>query len=126
MESETREFPTAVLLSLVTGKLLCDFGYMHEAAEFVVGHPVWTHEFADRNLCDHIRDTITEQHPDLAVDASPVTKDNYKEWLAGQIERLGATRTMCIGSEVRHIDPVETLLELRPDAKAIQVSMDED
>lgn len=37
--SETRDFPTAVIASISSGTLLCKFGDMHEAAEYLMGHP---------------------------------------------------------------------------------------
>lgn len=43
--TETRDFPTAVIASLSSGVLLCEFTDMHEAAEYLMGHPIWTHQF---------------------------------------------------------------------------------
>ena len=65
--SQTRDFPTAVIASLSTGVLLCKFEEMHEAAEFLMGHPIWTHHFADANLMDEMRRTIAEQCPGMPM-----------------------------------------------------------
>lgn len=43
---ETRDFPSAVIASISTGVLLCKFNEMHQAAEYLMGHPIWTHHFA--------------------------------------------------------------------------------
>ena len=68
--AETRDFPTAVIASLSTGILLCEFGKMHEAAEFLMGHPIWTHHFADKELCGEMRKMITEQCPGMPTEFS--------------------------------------------------------
>lgn len=60
---ETREFPTAVIASLTTGVLLCEFSKMHEAAEYVMGHPIWTHHFADEALNRAMRHKIMRPPP---------------------------------------------------------------
>lgn len=45
MVSETKTFDAAVLGSITSGTLLVrDFGKVHEAIEWLAGHPVWTHE----------------------------------------------------------------------------------
>jgi hypothetical protein len=40
--TETRDFPTAVIASLSSGVLLCEFGAMQEAAEYLMGNPIWS------------------------------------------------------------------------------------
>lgn len=47
---ENRQFPTEVIASIATGVLLCKFGDLHEAAEYLMGHPIWTHYFASKEL----------------------------------------------------------------------------
>lgn len=89
--TETRDFPTAVIASISTGVLLCDFGAMQEAAEYLMGHPIWTHHFADRQLCAEMRRTIAEQCPGMPIEIEGVTSENYREKVA-EIERaLGKT-----------------------------------
>jgi hypothetical protein len=63
--TETREFPTAVIASISSGVLLCDFSAMHEAAEYLMGHPIWTHHFADKALTAEMQRTIAEQCPGM-------------------------------------------------------------
>lgn len=58
---ETRDFPTAVILSLMSGTLFCDFSAMHEAATYLMGHPIWTHHFADKELWSEMKRTVLEQ-----------------------------------------------------------------
>ncbi len=66
--AETREFPTAVIASISSGVLLCDFGKMHEAAEFLMGHPIWTHHFGDKTLCTEMKRIIAEQCPGMPTE----------------------------------------------------------
>ncbi len=48
--AETRVFSTAAIASISTGILLCRFSEMHEAAEFLMGYPIWTHHFGSGEL----------------------------------------------------------------------------
>lgn len=89
--TETREFPTAVVASLSTGVLLCEFGKMHEAAEYLMGHPIWTHHFADKMLTEEMKWTIAEQCPGMPTDIEDVTKENYLEKLAEIEAAIGKT-----------------------------------
>lgn len=53
---ETKDFPTAVIASLSTGIMLCNsFSDIHQAAEFLMGHSIWTHHFADKELHQEIK-----------------------------------------------------------------------
>jgi hypothetical protein len=94
----TREFPTAVIASISTGVLLCEFSKMHEAAEFLMGHPIWTHHFADRELLAEMRRTIAEQCPGMPTEIEGVTKDNYLEKLAEIEKEIGKIVTIRKGS----------------------------
>lgn len=46
----------AIVVSAYTGFLMCDFSDVHEYVEKKLGRPVWTHEFADKNLLEEIRE----------------------------------------------------------------------
>lgn len=88
---ETREFSTAAIASITTGFLLCKFGDMHEAAEFVMGHPIWTHHFADKTLNDEMRKTVLAQVPDMPTKIDGVTNENYRQKLAEIEAVVGVT-----------------------------------
>jgi hypothetical protein len=89
--AETREFPTAVIASISTGILLCQFGDMHEAAEYLMGHPIFTHHFADRTLTEEMKRTIVEQCPGMPTEIEDVTSENYLEKLAVIEAAMGKT-----------------------------------
>jgi len=87
----TRDFSTAAIASISTGVLLCDFSQMHKAAEFLTGHPIWTHHFADREFMHEMRRMILEQCPGMPTKLEGVSEQNYKQKLA-EIEReIGGT-----------------------------------
>jgi hypothetical protein len=104
-----RTFSTLALVSLTSGKLLSAFADMHEAAEHVLGHPVWTHEFASRETWDRLRATVLAQHPDLDVDCASVDHHNVATFTAALVKRMGETREVKRGSERRTASPVDTL-----------------
>jgi hypothetical protein len=51
---------------------------MHEAAEYLMGHPIWTHHFASKDLWKEMQKTILEQCPGMPTDAPGINKDNYQ------------------------------------------------
>ena len=59
---ETKAFSTAALASITTGRLLCPFSDMHEAIEYLMGHPVWTHELASESLWQLMRAKLPERN----------------------------------------------------------------
>lgn len=89
--TDTRDFPVAVIASISTGVLLCPFGDMHEAAEYLMGHSIWTHHFASKDLWQEMRQTILEQCPGMPTDAPDVTKDNWPAFKAKLEAELGET-----------------------------------
>jgi hypothetical protein len=91
MNLETRDFPVAVIASISSGVLLCKFGEMHEAAEYLMGHPIWTHHFADKTLWQEMQNTILEQCPGMPTEAPGITGDNWPEFKAKLEAELGET-----------------------------------
>lgn len=88
---ETRDFPTAVIASLSSGVLLCEFDKMHEAAEYLMGHPIWTHHFANKTLWGEMQKTIAEQCPGMPTDLPDVNKDNWEAKRAELEAEFGVT-----------------------------------
>lgn len=74
---ETKDFPVTVIASLSSGVLLCKFGEMQEAAEYLMGHPIWTHHFGSKDLWKEMQKTILEQCPGMPIDAPDINKDNW-------------------------------------------------
>ena len=47
-----------LVVSAYTGYLMTDWGLFHKFIEKLLGHPVWTHEFADEKVREKIREKI--------------------------------------------------------------------
>lgn len=113
MSDDTRTFPLADVLSVTTSKLLCRFQDMHELAEWIAGHPIWSHEFADRELHERLKESVLADHPDLReVDASEVNRDNWSQYLDRWKEQYGSTREIRRGTMKREEDPVASATRL--------------
>lgn len=118
----TKTFSTAAVVSLTSGLLLCKFSDMHELAEHVMGHPIWTHEFASKPLWELMRSKLLEQHPGLPVDAEGYDKGNWQDFLAAACVKFGETLEIAKGEEVRAADPVTTARAmLGPDKPIIAI-----
>jgi hypothetical protein len=105
MSEETKEFSTVAIASLSSGTLLCKFGEVHEAAEFLMGHPIWTHHFAE--LWHDIQRTILAQHPSMPTDLPGVTKDNYREHVERLEREIGASVRIQKGSGLTAMLPTD-------------------
>lgn len=91
MSIETRDFSTAAIATLSTGIMLCEFSEMHAAAEYLMGHPIWTHHFASKELWHKMQCAIVDQCPGMPTELPDTTKSNYLTKLA-EIERdIGKT-----------------------------------
>jgi len=93
-----KAYPIEIVLSLTTGFLLKEggFGDMHELVEWVLGHPVWTHELADKGFFARLQEAVFAQHPDLRtaeiVDVDkmkPDIKTYLEDYTARAIEKYG-------------------------------------
>lgn len=102
--SLNRAFPALTLASITTGVSLQTGGLspIHEAAEHILGHPVWTHEFAEKSLWTKLREAIREHHPDL-----PFGKpDDWKLTRDEVLVRFPEPLTMPRGTGERTEDPL--------------------
>lgn len=120
MQTETREFPIEVLVSITSGILLCDFPAMHECAEFLMGHPIWTHHFASKELWQDMRKTALAQCPGLPLEVEGVTRDNYGKYVAKLTAEFGAKQTIRKGDGLTATLPTDGI----PDhVKAITIAV---
>jgi hypothetical protein len=107
MSETTREFPTAVIASLSTGIGLCNFSEIHEAAEFLMGHPIWTHHFASKELWQDMQKTVLSQCPGMPTELPGVNKTNYLEKMAEIVAEYGPTQTIRRGSGLTAMLPTD-------------------
>lgn len=104
---ETREFPTAVIASLSSGVLLCRFSDMHEAAEYLMGHPIWTHHFANKDLWQEMQRTIAAQCPGMPMDLPDTDATNYMAKLAEIETEIGKMVRIRKGSGLTAMLPTD-------------------
>lgn len=129
----TKSWPIETVLALTTGRLLKHggFGDMQELAEYVLGHPVWTHEFADRGMVTKMKNAVFAQHPTLrnaeAFDAT-AAKRSLDDYLAGYVERAAATFGASIeieaGKQERTESPLASAARLMPGKPIVAVEVE--
>lgn len=82
----TRE--EAILLSAYTGFLLVpDFSEVHKFCEDALGHPIWTHEFADSCVQKEIQEKLRPQIMELIQNISallPVSREQVEKVWRGE------------------------------------------
>lgn len=113
----------SALLCLTTGKSFGPFDEMHEAAEHVIGQPIWTHEFASKELWGTLRENVLAQFPDLPADGDAVTTENAMQFLADAVAKFGETLEVEQGTAERTKSPMETLQEVAGDKPVIMVQI---
>jgi hypothetical protein len=121
MMTEYKEFPTLVIASATTGVMLFNgsFGDVHEAIEWLFGGPVWTHEMVHAPTQDIYKSRAFEQFPNL-----PTTADAQNDWQKAAkkaINEYGAILNVAKGEDGRRAGPVQTILDIKPDAVIIPV-----
>lgn len=112
--TETRDFPTAVIASLSSGVLLCEFGKVHEAAEYLMGHPIFTHHFANKDLWAAMQKKILEQCPGMPTDMPGVTRENVAGKLAELEKELGMFAKIRRGDGETAMHPLEGIPAGKP------------
>ena len=125
--AEMKEFDTLIIGSLTCGCTLRGgpFGDLHEAAEWVMGHSIWTHEFADKALWLRMSDAIRAHLPDMPAPYEDGEKPDWKAVGAALIDRYGETVSLPRGQQERTEGPMESLQRLAPGKPVIGVVVPE-
>lgn len=115
----TREFPTADVLSTITGKLIGDIGGVYEVLNWMTGESVYTHQIP--RISREAVPVVLAAHPQLAQaieEAEQVDGSTWKHWRDTWVDRYGPTIAvpkMTIAEHER-IDPISELSEkVHPD-----------
>ncbi|MDE2107027.1 MAG: hypothetical protein KGL39_58005 [Patescibacteria group bacterium] len=108
---ETREFPTAVIASISSGIALCRFSEIHEAAEYLMGCPIWTHHFASKKLLEAMKRKVLEQCAGMPTALEGVTPENYRERLAEIEAELGPVAVIRKGDGSTSMHPLDGISE---------------
>jgi hypothetical protein len=111
---KTKAFPTADVLSTVTGRLLADIGGIYEVCNWMTGESVYTHQLP--RICREARPVIVAAYPEMAAavtESEEVTPENFRDWLATWLGRYGATIEVpkFTADEHEAIDPMSELAE---------------
>ncbi len=80
---------------------------MHEAAEYLMGHPIWNHHFANKELFQEMRRTIAEQCPGMPTELDGVTNDNYRDCIARIEADIGPMVTIRKGGGLTAMLPTD-------------------
>jgi len=104
MSDNIKYIDPRALGSITSGILLIqDFGKVHEAIEWVIGHPVWTHELP--KYSEKATELIDAQYPGMPHGEVA----NWKETADFLLKKFGFAVPVKQGTEVRAAGPVETL-----------------
>lgn len=120
--AKTKEFPIEVAASLTTGLLLCKFGDLHEAAEFIAGHSIWTHEFADKGLWNQLKQSVFAQCPELKkLAVKKMEPENVPVFVEDLRTAFGPAVALTEGNAERTEHPLESLERIAPGKPVIAV-----
>lgn len=114
---KTERFHLGAVLSMTTGKLLCQMDDIYKLAAHLAGEPVWTHQLprVGREAKPH----LLEQFPALVpVTGDEVTPDNFAAWLHARVSEHGEWLdvTPMPADAHKSIDPLSELAEkVHPD-----------
>jgi hypothetical protein len=116
---QTKEFPTADVLSTITGRLMGDIGGVYQVLNWMTGESVFTHQLP--RIGREATPVVVAAHPQLAQaveEAEQVTTENWRAWRQTWEDRYGATIAVPKFSAATHerIDPISELAEkVHPD-----------
>jgi hypothetical protein len=139
---DKQTFHMAAVAGMMTGYVLGEddetgFDAQHRLTEHVLGHPVWTHEFAEEALWQRVRDALLAQHPELSslppYDREKAKRakaaDNVMTYVHAYVRAAtvacGETMTFFKGIAERTENPFESLRRIAPDKPILGVVVKE-
>jgi hypothetical protein len=129
--ADAKTFPIETVLGLTTGILLKakGFGELHELAEHVAGHAIFTHEFADEQLWRRLVARVFAQHPQLrgaesfVLAAGAEADDCLADYVRRVVVAFGVTLEIAPGSGARAESPLQSLQRIAPGKPVIVVAI---
>lgn len=122
--AKTKEFPIEVVAGLISGINLGSVGDIHECAEFIAGHSIWMHEFAERALFDRLRNLAVAQLPFLQhICLDRLDPEAVPSVVASLQREHGLTVTLTEGDGKRTEHPLESLERIAPGKEVIVVTL---
>lgn len=119
---DRRTFTLGQVLSVTTGMLCCEIGGVYEILNYMTRDSLFTHQLP--RAMRECGPWLLRQHPALAeVDASGVTPENWRDWLAAQEARFGEMLDVEPIPQDDHTrrDPVAELAEMVGSERVIVV-----
>lgn len=120
---DTQRFHLGAVLSMTTGKLLCQMDDVYRIAAHLAGEPIWTHQLG--RVMTESKPHLLEQFPALAVvTGEEVTGENFAAWLYERVGEHGEWFDVAPMPADAHesIDPLSELAErVHPD-KIVTIS----
>ncbi len=127
--TNTRNFHLGDILSITTGRLVSPsrMSGIYEILNYMTRDNLFTHQLP--RVSKECAPELLRQHPQLAdVDATVVTPENFKDWLAEQVAKYGKELPVSRMKAEDHerIAPMSELVEkVHPD-RIIQVSISDE
>jgi hypothetical protein len=126
MSSEIRSFDLGDILSVTTGYLVSKrhIGGVYDILNHMTGDNLFTHQLP--RAADMCKPAILDQHPQLALVASPETFDgkaHVESWLVEQEDAYGLTLPILPLASWRQRDPIEELAGMVGPDKPIIVAV---
>jgi hypothetical protein len=88
-----KAFTLGAVLTVLSGKLLCDLSELYAVLNFLTGEEIYTHQIPRAFRVS--QPFVAREHPDLAaLDWSGVGRETFREWLASAVVRFGTTREL--------------------------------
>ena len=116
---ETKDFPTADVLSTVTGVLLAKIDGVYAVCNWMTGESVYTHQLP--RIGREVRRVMIARMPELQQvidERDQVSTDNWESWRDKWVQRYGQTIAVpkFTADEHERIDPLSELAEkVHPD-----------
>lgn len=115
---------TEIVASLFSGRLLCEFGEMHQFAEWLTGEPIFTHQFAHRGFVKQMQDALAKQIPSLCdFDWDVIDSTNWRSVRDCALTQFGPELDILSIGKVplarqSFVEPLERFAKEDDDAKA--------
>jgi hypothetical protein len=119
--AETKTFPSLHVATAATGIGLVNgmsFSQVHEIYEYVLGHPVWTHEIP--RYSEQVRQLLSKQFPEM-----PSRADAEADWATAgdaMLVAYGPHVEVKAGTGERTESPLDTLREVAGNKPVIVVT----
>jgi hypothetical protein len=119
-----RSFSTGAVLTMMSGRMLCDLDELYDIASHLAGESVMTHQLP--RVCDESTEPLANQFPELVnveIPADLKGETAVRSWLVGFHLEYGDTRMVepLKPEDHTYIHPLEEARMQRPDALILSV-----